>query len=82
MQEDVQTQISELEAKLKYLRSAQVTELQEQLKAARQTVGELQAELATLADHEIKPFLCRQFQSLSDAVCRCYFITMALKQFP
>ena len=81
MQEEVQTQIAELEAKLKQLRFGQVTELQDQLKAARQTVAELQAEIAMLADHEVKPYLCRQFQSLSDAVCRCYFITMALKQF-
>jgi len=81
MQEDIQTQISELEMKLKKLRSEQVTELQDQLKDARQTVAELQTEIAMLADHEVKPYLSRQFQSLSDAVCRCYFLTMALKQF-
>jgi len=81
MNEDVQTQISELEARLKQLRSGQVTELQDQLKAARQTVAELNAEISMLAEHEVKPFLCKQFQSLSDAVCRCYFIAMALKQF-
>ena len=81
MQDDVNTKISELEAKLTELRSGRVTELQNQLKVARQAVSDLQSEIAMLADHEIKPFLCRQFHSLSDAVCRCYFITMALKQF-
>jgi len=79
--EDVQMQILELEKKLQQLRSGQVTELQNQLKSTRQTVADLQAEIAMLADHEVKPFLLKQFQSLSDAVCRCYFITMALNQF-
>ena len=80
MPDDVQSQISELEAKLKHLRFCQVTELQEQLKTARRTVEDLHAEIAVLADHEVRPYLYRQFQSLSDVVCRCYFITMELKQ--
>jgi septal ring factor EnvC (AmiA/AmiB activator) len=81
MRKDVQIQIAELETKLQQLRSSQVTELQNQLKAARQTIVELQAEIAMLADHEVKPYLSKRFQTLSDAVCRCYFITMALNRF-
>jgi len=81
MTEDVQSQISELEAKLKQLRIGQLTELQDQLKAARKAVAELHTEVAMLADHEVKPYLFKRFQSLSDAVCQCYFMTMALKQF-
>jgi len=48
MTPDIQTQIAELEAKITQLRSSQVTELKEKLQAARQTVAELEAEIAKI----------------------------------
>ncbi len=43
-----QTQIAELEAKIQALRSAQVTELKEQLHAARKVVADLEGQLAQI----------------------------------
>ncbi|MEI6351473.1 MAG: hypothetical protein WCP06_10245 [Verrucomicrobiota bacterium] len=48
MPQDTLSQIAELESKILQLRSAQITELQDQLKAARQTVAALEAEIAKL----------------------------------
>ncbi len=49
MESNVQNQIKELEAKIQELRSSQVEELEEKLKAARQVVADLEAEIATLS---------------------------------
>ena len=48
MPQDALSQIAELESKILQLRSAQLTELQDQLKAARQTVAALEAEIGKL----------------------------------
>lgn len=48
MPTDALTQIAELEAKILSLRSGQVAELKDKLKAARQTVAELEAEIAKI----------------------------------
>ena len=48
MEKDVQSQIQELEAKIQQLRSSQLGELQQKLKEARQTVTEIENEIATL----------------------------------
>ena len=81
LEEDMHTQIAQLRAKLQHLRSSQVTELQLELKAARHAIAELENSLATMPNHELHHPLRTQFQALSDGVSRCYFITMALKQY-
>jgi hypothetical protein len=48
MPTDTQSQIAELEAKILALRSSQVTELRDQLRAASQTVAELETEIAKI----------------------------------
>jgi DNA-binding NarL/FixJ family response regulator len=46
MEKDVQTQIQELEGKIKLLRSSQLTELQEKLKEARAVAADLEHQIA------------------------------------
>ena len=46
MENDVQSQIQELEAKIHQLRSSQLSELQQKLKDARQVVADLEAQIA------------------------------------
>jgi len=48
MEKDVQSQIQELEAKIQQLRSSQLGELQQKLKEARQTVAELEDQIAAV----------------------------------
>ena len=48
MEKDVQFQIQELEAKIQQLRSTQLSELQQQLKEARQTVVDLENQISAL----------------------------------
>ena len=48
METDVQSQIQELEAKINQLRSNQLTDLQMQLKEARQTVTDLENQIAAV----------------------------------
>jgi len=48
METDVQSQIQELEARIRELRSSQLTELQEQLRDARQKVTEIEAQIADI----------------------------------
>lgn len=45
---DVQSQIAELEAKILELRSSQINELREKLKEARNTVAELETQIAQI----------------------------------
>lgn len=48
METDVQSQIQELEARIRQLRSGQLNELQEQLQEARQRVAEIEAQIANI----------------------------------
>ncbi len=48
MEKDVQSQIQELEVKIQQLRSSQLTELQQKLKEARQTVADLESQIGGL----------------------------------
>ena len=48
MEKDVQLQIQELEAKIQQLRSSQLSELQQQLKQARQTVIDLENQIGEI----------------------------------
>ena len=48
MEKDVQLQIQELEAKIQQLRSTQLSDLQQQLKQARQTVIDLENQIGAV----------------------------------
>lgn len=48
MEKDVQSQIKELESRIVELRSSQLTELQQKLKEARQTVADLEAQIGKI----------------------------------
>jgi hypothetical protein len=55
MEKDVQSQIQELEAKIQQLRSHQITDLQQKLKEARQTVIDLESQISALTGKAATP---------------------------
>jgi len=68
MEKDVQSQILELETKIQQLRSGQLSELQEKLKVARQTVADLEAEIAGLTGKAPAPETGRRKRTSSEEV--------------
>ena len=68
MEIDVQSQIQELEAKIQQLRSSQLSELEQKLKEAKQTVFDLEAEIASITGKSAPAVEVRRKRTSSEEV--------------